>query len=204
MERKTDAVEDMLERLKKCADQNDDVSVGNAVEAIGNRGFGPFIFVPALLEETPIGGIPGVPTMIALICSLVAVQLIMQRDHLWLPGFIERRSIRADRLKKGAEKLDKIARWMDRHFGQRLTHFTSPFYVRLAGICIILLTLTVPPLELVPFASSGPMIAIALIGLAITVRDGLVMLIGFIGTAAALGGGLWYLFTSVLAGGGSG
>ncbi|HSJ79430.1 MAG TPA: exopolysaccharide biosynthesis protein, partial [Erythrobacter sp.] len=35
---------------------------------------------------------------------------------------------------------------------------------------------TVPPLELVPFGSTAPMLAIAAVGLALLVRDGLLMI----------------------------
>ena len=59
---------------------------------------------------------------------------------------------------------------------------------------------TVPPLELVPFASSAPMIAIAAFGLAITVRDGVLMLVALCLAGAATGTGAYLLTTT--AGGG--
>lgn len=60
-----------------------------------------------------------------------------------------------------------------------------------AGLCI-LLALTVPPLELLPFATTAPMAAIAAFGLALLVRDGLLMVIATLlaGAAVVLGAGL--------------
>jgi len=56
--------------------------------------------------------------------------------------------------------------------------------VKLAAVMILALCATVPPLEFLPFASSAPMLAIASFGLALLVRDGLLMLI-----ASVLSGG---------------
>ena len=64
----------------------------------------------------------------------------------------------------------------------------------MAGI-VILLCCTVPPLELLPFASSIPMGAVALIGLGLMARDGLVMLI-----AAVLSSATFYFIFEVVNG----
>ena len=55
-----------------------------------------------------------------------------------------------------------------------------------------LLALTVPPLELLPFASSAPMAAIAMFGLALLVHDGALMIAAWLlaGMAVAFGFGL--------------
>lgn len=69
-------------------------------------------------------------------------------------------------------------------------------WVKIAALVVILLCITVPPLEVLPFANSGPMLAIAAIGLALTVRDGVVMLIALALGIAAIGGGTYYYYTS--------
>ena len=66
--------------------------------------------------------------------------------------------------------------------------------MRIAGAVVIALAATVPPLELLPFASSAPMLAIAAFGLALLVRDGLLMLIACALSVAAIGGGLGWFF----------
>ena len=65
---------------------------------------------------------------------------------------------------------------MDRWFHGRLPILTSGPFVRAAAGAIILLALAVPPLELVPLATTAPMAAIAAFGLALVVRDGLLMM----------------------------
>lgn len=162
-------------------------------EAFGSRSHGPFLLVPALIEVSPIGGIPGLPTALAATIALFAAQLVIGRKHLWLPGFIARRKFKADKVRKGADKLRGVARFLDRWFHGRLPALTKGPFVRAAGVVVILLCLTVPPLELLPFASTAPMAAIAAFGLAMMVRDGVLMLAAFAlsGVAAAVGAGLW-------------
>ena len=177
---------DILDRLRDLAQDEDDVPIGDVIEAMGARSFGPFIMLPALIELSPLGAIPGIPTFLALTIALTAAQMLLGRDHLWLPGFIENRSASSQRVLKATDKLRPIAEWMDRWFHGRMTRFASGPFPRIAAGCVIALTLTVPPLEFIPFASSAPMLAIAAFGLALIVRDGLLMLIAGGLTVAAI------------------
>jgi hypothetical protein len=171
------SVGETLDRLEEAADRHDPVSMGDAVGAFGNRSYGPFLMVPALLEISPVGMIPGVPTLLSLVIILFAGQMLAGRSRFWLPRFIAERSVSSDKLRKAVEKMRPVGRWMDRIFHGRLTLLTEGPFVRVAAAVCILLALTVPPLELVPFASSAPMAAIALVGLALLVRDGAVMIV---------------------------
>lgn len=186
------SVGEILDRLRGLADRQDKVSIGDVLDAIGDRSYGPALMIPALLEISPIGGIPAVPTFLALIVAMTAVQLLLGKEHLWLPGFIQRRSVSGEKMHKAADKLDGVARWMDRWFHGRLPRFVKEPFPRIAAGLVILLCLTVPPLEFIPFASTAPMAAIAAFGLALLVRDGLLMLVaGALSLAAfALGMGL--------------
>lgn len=184
------SIGDILDRIEDLANREEKVSLGHVVEAMGHRSHGPFLLIPALIEMSPIGGIPALPTVLAAIIALVSVQILLGRKHLWLPGFLERRSIKADKAKKATAKMRRFARFMDRHFHGRLPRFTTGWFVRAAAIVCIVLACTVPPLELLPFASTAPMFAIACFGLAMLVRDGLLMVVAFGLSIAALGIGL--------------
>ncbi len=187
MAEQSHAVEDILDQLEQKGEENGSVSVGDMTDALGHRGHGPFLFVPALLEISPIGGIPGVPTLLALIVALFAVQIALGHEQMWLPGFLERRTVKGDRLKSATEKLEGLAAWLDRWFHGRLEMLTGGTATRIAAHAVLLLCLTVPPLELVPFASSAPMAAIVMFGLAMTLRDGLVMALGYLFSVVAVG-----------------
>lgn len=185
------SIGEILEGVEEMAEEKREVCLGNLLDEYGNRSFGPVIIILALLEMSPLGGIPAVPTVIATLIALIAAQLVIGREHIWVPDFIENKAIKSKTLLKGTDKLEKVAAFLDGMTGERLAGLTKQPVPRIAGAVIILLCLTVPPLEFIPFASTAPMLAIACMGLALITRDGLLMLAAFILTAAALGVGTY-------------
>jgi len=181
------AVCDILDALCDTADERQRVSVERLVEAFGHRGIGAFLFVPGILEISPIGGIPGVPTTLAFIVLLFAVQIVLGRKHMWLPGFLAERTLTVSRVEQAVEAMRPLAVRLDRWFYGRLRWLVTGAAPRVAAVVCMLLTLTVPPLELIPFASSAPMGAIAAFGLALLVRDGALMLLATTLSLIALG-----------------
>ena len=193
-------LEDVVGGLEELGEKNGKVSLGDALDAFGHRSFAPLLIVLPLVELSPLGGIPGFPTALAVIIGLIAVQLLFGREHVWLPDMIENRKVDGGKLAKGMHKLDRAAEWIDNHIGDRLDWMLSGIWPQIAAFVILLLCLSVPPLEFLPFASSVPMIAVACIGLALLVRDGLLLLV-----AMVLGGGsMIFAINSLLSGGGSG
>ena len=180
---------DVLGELDELAANHDEVRVADVLDDFGERSFGPFIMIPAVLEITPVGGIPGVPTVLALFIALIAVQLLIGRDHVWMPQFVQRRAVGSKNLHKAVGKLKGMANFLDRHSKGRLEGLTKGTAIKLVAAVIIALCCTVPPLEFLPFASTIPMLAIAVLGLALTVRDGALLLgsLLFAGLATALG-----------------
>src|SRR5699024_8849726 len=172
----------------------DKVSVDNIHQAIGDRSFGPFLMIPGLIAVSPVGGVPGLPTTLAAISILFSVQILLGRNHFWIPAFLGRRTVKGERLADAAASLHPLARWSDRLFHGRLTWLTNaPFDRMIAAVCI-LLALTVTPLEVVPFASAAPMGTIAMFGLALLVKDGLLVLIGMVLSLVSV----YVLFTNVI------
>ena len=187
------SVGDILDRLRQLADTRDKVSIGDILDCIGDRSYGPALLVPALIEISPIGGIPGVPTFLAVIIAIPAGQLLWGKEHLWLPAILQRRSVSGKTMHEAADKLDGVARWMDKWFHGRMPALVRQPFPRIAAALVLLLCLTVPPLEFIPFASTAPMAAIAAFGLALLVRDGLLMLIAGVLSIAAFGAGMGFL-----------
>lgn len=186
------SVGDVLDKLRELADEGD-VQIGHATEAFGSRSYGPFLVIVPLIDISPVGGIPGLPTAMALVVFLIAIQIVLGRKHLWLPGFIAKRTVSADKVRKVADKTRGVANFLDRWFHGRLPALTQGPFVRAAGVAIILMTFAVPPLELLPFATTAPMVAILAFGLALMVRDGVLMIIATVlaAGAVAVGFGLW-------------
>lgn len=190
------SVGDVLDRLRELGEQAGDerAKLGDAVEAMGHRAYGPFFIIFPLIDISPVGGIPGLPTAMALVMVLLALQMLFGRKDLWLPGFLAHRGLKGRKLVTVADKMRPVAKWLDRWFHGRLPALTKGPMIKVAAVAIIALCTTVPPLELLPFASTLPMVAILLFGLALLVRDGLLMAIACVLSIAALGGGLgWFM-----------
>ena len=47
-------VNEILDRLHDTAEGEQKVSIGDIVDALGERGYGPLLFVPALIDISPI------------------------------------------------------------------------------------------------------------------------------------------------------
>ncbi|WP_340119908.1 exopolysaccharide biosynthesis protein [Pelagibius sp. 7325] len=193
--RSLDDLESLLEEIGDTADAADrQVTVGDLLDRIGTRSFGAFLLLPALIAFTPLGGIPGLPTAMAAVVIVIAGQLVIGLDHFWLPDMILRRSVKPDKLRKSADVLQRPARWADKLIRPRLTGLTREPFVHLAAFACILLALTVPPLEIVPFAGSVSWAAIGIFGLALIARDGLLSLIAL---GFSLGAG-WVVYRTLL------
>ena len=180
------SVGDILDRLRDLAEENEQISLGQAIEAFGSRSYAPILVVIPLIDISPVGSIPGLPTLLALVIVLTAGQLLFGRKHLWLPGFVANRSLRAEKVTKAVEKVRPVARRMDKWFHGRLPALTKGPMVRVAAAAILIMTLSVPPLELLPLATTAPMAAIAAFGMALLVKDGLLMIAAFTAAGAAL------------------
>ncbi|MBQ0778374.1 MAG: exopolysaccharide biosynthesis protein, partial [Pseudomonas sp.] len=110
------------------------------------------------------------------------------RKHFWLPGFILNRSGAQSKLIKALDWLKPTARRVDRMIKPRLNFMLHPSSTYLiAGLCVMV-GAALPFLELVPFSSSIVGLALAILGLALVARDGLLVLIAvsFIGAAGSL------------------
>lgn len=188
----THAIGSILDQMHEEAEQDGRVTVQDIARKLGDRGWGPFLFIPAIIEISPIGGIPGVPTLLAAVIAIFAAQIAWGRDCMWLPGLLRRRGVSAESLRGAVNKMRPVAGRLDRWFHGRWQHLTSDRALRVAAVLVLLLCLSVPPLELFPFASTVPMTAIAMFGLGFTLRDGLLMALGFLLSLGAIAVAVWF------------
>lgn len=161
------------------------LTLGDVVEGLGSRGYGPLLIAICLIELLPTGAIPGVPTLVGLVIVLIAGQLLFGRSTPWIPGWLRHRSMDRRKFEQGRDKVKPFTEKVDRVIHPRLKFMTDKVGVKAAALLCVLLALTFPPLELIPFASSIPSLIIALIGLGLSARDGALLLGAFI--AAAVG-----------------
>lgn len=178
---------DLLNHLETTLGKRDRVSLEDLQHAIGERAFGPLLLVMGLVAASPLGLIPALPTVFALAIVLVAGQLVIGRRHFWLPRQLSQRSAPKVRVRRSLAAMRRPAGWLDRLVRPRLGMFVGGFWTRGAALACILLAFAIPPLELVPFGVLGPASAITAFGLGLTARDGMLVLIALLASAASLG-----------------
>lgn len=155
------------------------VTVADVLSRVGSRSFPAVILVPAIILVSPISGIPGTPTLGALVIILIAVQALLGRRQLWLPGFLRRRSVSAERMCKAIDWLAKPAGWMDRHSHGRLRLLTSGPMRLFAYAAVVVVAASWPFLELLPFVTSFGAGAVAMVMFGMMTRDGAYVVAGY-------------------------
>ncbi|WP_136442994.1 exopolysaccharide biosynthesis protein [Pacificoceanicola onchidii] len=170
---------DVLDRVAPQGDE-DRVSVEDMLRRIGTRSFPAIILAPSVLLVSPLSGIPTVPSLAGLLVAVLALQALLGRAHLWLPGFLTRRQIGAAKLQRGLNWLRKPAGWMDRYSQGRLRILSSRPLRWIAYLVTFVLALSWPLLEIVPFVTSFSAGAVSMIMFGLMTRDGIYILAGYV------------------------
>ncbi|HYE42463.1 MAG TPA: exopolysaccharide biosynthesis protein [Caulobacteraceae bacterium] len=186
---------DILDGLDGLAGGGPRVTMGEVMECVGERSFGPLLVLPGIAALTPLGLVPALPTAIALVVILIAGQLAIGRKSFWLPRFLLERSVKSDRFHKSMRVARKPATWVDRLVRPgRFDVVAGRRASRGVALACCVTALAIPPLELVPFGVGAPAAAITAFGLGLTSRDGLFVIAGLLASAATVTLVLWALF----------
>lgn len=171
----------------------DRIAFADIVAAIGDRGMGALLLLFALPNLLPL--LPGMSLVTALPLILLAAQMVAGRHQPWLPRWILRLSVEKSRAVKGMPRLLMVMRLIERVIRPRLSAVTGHGATRLMGMMALILSLIawLP----VPGLHYGPALVIAMFGLALINRDGVLALV------AALAGavGIVVLSGLIMAGG---
>jgi hypothetical protein len=163
--------------------EDETVTFAELTEALHGRAFGITALIFALPACVPMP--PGVPTVVGLAIAVVAVQMVMGRDRLWLPSFLAQRAMPRDWL-LGA--LEKARPWLEKveKFAQpRLLFLTGDLGSR--GVGALLLFLAGMLILPIPIIGNFPLaMAAAVLSLGLTERDGRLVLAGVLASAIAV------------------
>ena len=182
------SLEELLDQVGEAERDGERVSLGAVMDVIGHRSFGPFLLVAGLATLAPlVGDIPGVPTIIGACVILIAVQLLFGADHFWLPGWLLRRSVKRESLRKGMKWMRRPARFVDRFLHPRLSVLTRGPGMWATAIVCVAIGGVMPVMEVVPFSANLAGAALTAFGLSLVTRDGLMALLAFTFTAGVAG-----------------
>lgn len=172
------------------AARGDVVTLSDMLDEFGNRAVTPFILLVSLLLVSPLSGIPGAPTTGAVVIIVLAAQALLGRGTIWLPEWVKRKSIAAKRVRKAVSWMRKPCAFIDRHSRARLRFLTQGLMRWVTLLICVILPMSWPPLEVLPFFSSFGALVIALLSFGLFTRDGIYVLAGYLvvalGVAAAV------------------
>ncbi len=178
-------LDQLLDQLAGIARQEDAVSLRAITMRLGDRSFGPLLLLAGLVTLAPlIGDIPGVPTLMAAVVLVVAAQILIGRERIWLPRWLLDRWVPAAKVERAVAWLRRPARTVDRLLKPRLTPLAGSAGRRAIAVACIAIAALMPPMEFVPFSANGAGIALSAFGLGMIARDGLVTAAAFSVTLA--------------------
>lgn len=187
-------LEELIDDIEAIDSPSGRIRFDEVLDATGHRSFGPLLLIAGLITLIPvISGIPGVPTLMALFTLLVCGQLLLGRRTFWLPRWLRERNLDEGKVQKGLRWMRRPARFIDKFLHHRLAIMTGEAGRQFTAVACVLIALVMPPMEFIPFSASLAGAALGLFGLSLMARDGLLALLGFMCTLAALLLVLWYL-----------
>lgn len=178
-------IKQVLDKILESSEDCDQVSIGDILEMVGRRSFGPILLVAGIITLAPlVGDIPGVPTIMGIIVFLIAIQLLLKQQNLWLPNTILKRSVKKEKLHKAINKIEKPAKFIDRFLRPRLGFLTSGVMIYVIAAICLLISLAMPVMEFIPFSANFAGAALTAFGLSLIAKDGVFALAGYIFTAS--------------------
>ncbi|MCW8090277.1 exopolysaccharide biosynthesis protein [Alteromonas sp. ASW11-130] len=154
------------------------VAFGELLRLAESRGFGPMLAVPAFISATPIGAIPGIPTVTGITIFLISLQVLLSKSHPWLPSAIKNINIDKDSLNAGITKMKPAALQIDRFLFPRWLFIRQPLFRILIALTCACCGIFMIPLELVPFMGLIPAFAVLIMAIGMATDDGAVALLG--------------------------
>lgn len=147
-------------------------------DVMEKRGFGPMLALPSFIACTPIGAIPGIPSLAGGTILLIALQILLGRRHPWLPQKVMQLNCDADQLRYIVEKVKPYAVRVDRFLVPRCFFMRQPVFRSFIALCCAGCGLVMIPLELIPFMGLIPAFAVFIMAIGMATDDGAVALVG--------------------------
>lgn len=168
----------ILKRLAQ--DRNPELTLGDIVKALGERGFGALILLFAAPNIIPLP--PGSSFIFGVPLVFITAQLMIKQNKVWLPQKLMRMKVGGGRLPYLLDRLVPYVIKVERFLKPRGTLLTSTPGERLAGLaglfCATVLLLPILG------ANMAPALALCCFALGLIEQDDLAMAAGWIGTIA--------------------
>jgi hypothetical protein len=166
------------------------ITIGEMMQAFGERAFGLLMILFCLPNLIPL---PGIGSLFGIPLIFVTLQMAFGRKSPWLPSGIAGKAMEGAALKKMVDAVEPRMQRIEGVLRPRWTFLFSPFMDRAIGVFATLCAISI----IIPFPGTNfpPAVGLILISLAVTAEDGLYLclgtIIGFLGltyTTIVVGG----------------
>ena len=185
-------LEAIIDEAIEAAD-GDSISLRGLLAAWGDRSYGPLFVILGFIAGTPLAIVPGAAALVAVVIILLALQMVVGFRYPWMPEFLMAKTIAVEKVRHAQQQSLPYMKAIDRFITQRMTWAVNAVMRRIAAFLVLIISILMIPLDAVPFIVAAPAWTVVLFGLALTARDGLLLLV-----AVAASGGVGYLAWSVL------
>ncbi len=156
-----------------------ELTAGWLIDNLHERSFGIVLLLMAIL-----GVLPGASPVVGILLLFPAWQLMRAHETPVLPGFIARRRLSGDQVRRVGRRLRWPLRKLETVVRPRWPEMFE-ILRRAVGASILLLALTM--LWPFPFSQIPPAIAIMLLAIAHLEEDGVLLIVALLGTLVSLG-----------------
>ncbi|MGB0920255.1 MAG: exopolysaccharide biosynthesis protein [Alphaproteobacteria bacterium] len=179
------ATSDLLQEFGRSGEA---VSIGQMVDALGERAFGVLLVILALPVAIP--ALYGIPQIVSVPMLLLSAQIALGRRALWLPESVLRREIGAETFASLVKRTTPLLRWFEKVAHPRLSFLTHGIFAQLAGLLMAgyCISILIP----LPGTNTVPGIGVGIAALGLIERDGLLTFVGL------LIGAVWVALLAVL------
>lgn len=177
----------VLNDLGDVANGEPRTTVGEVVDALGRRGTGPILVLLSAVLILPVGMIPGMPGLVALILMLIGLQMLLGNAHLWMPPRLRRIEVSTETLQRVVDHAQPWRHKIRLLLSERLITVVDSSIVQIATSLILIMTGGV--IFFIGFVPGLPFVLsihVLLIGLGMTARDGVVISLGLATIAPAV------------------
>lgn len=180
----------LLDHFVETTEGQTNVSISDLLDSLSSRSHGPMLLFPAIIAISPVGMIPGMSLVTGTLVILIAVQMMFFSSRPWIPKRLANFEFSREKLKNGVKKTQPWVKWFEKIIHARFELLAGGIMIYLIAMVSIMLAMSFYPLAFVPFGVFVPGLAIALLALGLTARDGLLILLGF-GLTGIAGGIIW-------------
>jgi hypothetical protein len=164
----------------------DTVTLGQLMRIMERRSFGAVILLLGVIAISPLTVVPGATWTVAAVTLLFSAQLLVGMQHPWLPKALLDMKMPRDQLQAVVEASRKMAHTADKLTEPRLRFLTRPPFVLGVALLCIAAALVTFPLGLIPLAPVLPGVAIVLMGIGLTARDGVFLILSTLAMAGSV------------------